>query len=160
MFQHKQITEREALSKLMTLCSKAEHCSGEMIDKMRQWHIADDAQARVMQFLTDKQFIDDERYCRAFVRDKVTYSKWGRRKIEQALWAKHISADVYNPILDEVPDEDYLAILRPLILSKQRTIKANSDYEASMKVIKYAMSRGFDLSLIKRCIGDIDVEEM
>jgi regulatory protein len=59
-----------------------------------------------------------------------------------------------------VPDEDYLAILRPLILSKQRTVKANSDYEASMKVIKYAMSRGFDLSLIKRCIGDIDVEEM
>ena len=49
MFQKKQITEQQALSKLTGLCARAEHCSGEMLDKLRQWRIDEEAQDRIME---------------------------------------------------------------------------------------------------------------
>ena len=34
----KPMTEQQALLKLTTLCTQAEHCSQEMIDKMKKWN--------------------------------------------------------------------------------------------------------------------------
>ena len=106
----KQLTEQEALFRLTALCSQAEHCSYEMTEKMRKWQISDEAQARIMQHLVEERYIDDERFCRYFVKDKIRYNKWGRRKVEQALWAKHIDSDISKAILDEVDDEEYINI--------------------------------------------------
>lgn len=157
MFQKKQITEQQALSKLTGLCARAEHCSGEMLDKMRQWGVDEEAQARIMEYLIKNKFVDDERFARFFINDKIKYNGWGRRKIEQALWMKHIDRTVYDPIFDEVDPEEYLAQLRPIIKQKLKTTKANSDYERSMKVIKNAMSRGFEIDLIRKCIDNAEL---
>ncbi|MBR3445487.1 MAG: RecX family transcriptional regulator, partial [Prevotella sp.] len=80
----KKMTEQEALAKLMTICSQAEHCSGEMVEKMRKWELEETAQARIMEQLVKGKFVDDERFTRAFAKDKLRYNKWGRRKIEPA----------------------------------------------------------------------------
>ena len=85
----KPMTEQQALLKLTTLCTQAEHCSQEMLDKMKKWELSEEAIARNMEFLTQKKFVDDERFARFFINDKIKYNKWGRRKVEQALWMKH-----------------------------------------------------------------------
>lgn len=155
MEQKKTVSEEKALASLASLCSKAEHCAGEMTDKMRRWGLPDDAQQRILDYLTARHFIDEDRYCQAFVEDKVRFDGWGRRKIEQALFAKHVSREAMARALDGVSDDDYLAVLRPLLHAKWPTIQARSDYERSMKLIKYAMGRGFDLRLIRQCIDDM-----
>ena len=146
--------EHQVLNKLTAMCSQAEHCSQEMLDKMKKWDIPEDVQARVMQYLTQEKFIDDERYCRFFVKDKIKYNKWGRRKVEQALYMKHIPSSISGPILDEIPAEDYLEVLRPLLKSKRKTVKAATEYERNMKLIKFALGRGFSMDIIKDCIDD------
>ncbi|MBP3756716.1 MAG: RecX family transcriptional regulator, partial [Prevotella sp.] len=77
----KEMTEQEAFTRLSAQCAQAEHCQHEMVEKMRRWGIADDVQARVMARLVGERYVDDERYARAFVKDKVKYNKWGRRKV-------------------------------------------------------------------------------
>ena len=74
---------------------------------------------------------------------------------------KKVDSAISSPILDTVEDEEYLAVLRPLLASKYRTIKAESDYERSMKLIKFAMGRGFTMELIRRCIdeGVVDADD-
>lgn len=148
----KEKTEREALLELMAMCAKAEHCEYEMTEKMRRWQLPDEVQARIMARLIEGKYVDDERYAQAFVRDKVRFNKWGRRKIDQALWAKHISEDLRQRTLDDIADKEYIEILRPLLKQKARSIKANSDYEAKMKLTKFALSRGFDYDIIEKCI--------
>ena len=74
--------------KLAALCARGEHCQHDMLEKMRQWGVDEQEQASVMQRLVKERYVDDERYTRAFVHDKMTYNQWGRRKIEQALWLK------------------------------------------------------------------------
>jgi len=151
-------TEQDAYLTLAALCAQAEHCQHEMTEKMRRWQMSDEAQARVMQRLVAERYVDDERYARAFVRDKIRYNKWGRRKVEQALWQKHIDEDIRREVLDAVDDEEYLEVLRPLLQQKRRSTRADSDYELNRKLMRFALSRGFSFDLIRQCI-DVDDEE-
>lgn len=153
------MTEQEAYLRLTALCAQAEHCEYEMQEKMRRWEIADDAQARVMQRLITERYVDDERFARAFANDKVKYNKWGRRKVEQAMWLKHIAEDIRQRVLDSIDDEEYIAILRPLLQQKRRSVKARNDYELRQKLIKFAIGRGFTMDIIKQCISIDDEEE-
>ena len=154
----KQKPEQDAYLTLAALCAQAEHCQWEMTEKMRRWELSDEAQARIMERLVKERYVDDERFARAFVKNKVRYNKWGRRKVEQALWAKHIDEAIRQQVLDEVDDEEYIRVLRPLLQQKRKTTKANSDYELNGKLIRFAMSRGFTMDIIKQCI-DVDDED-
>lgn len=152
MIQKRPITAEKALQKLAALCAKAEYCTGDMEEKMQRWGLGEDDIRHNVDYLVGHKYVDDTRYCRAFVSDKITYNRWGRRKIEQALWMKHVPESVYGPVLDEVPEERYLEVLRPLLKAKEPTINAASDYERSMKLIKFAMGRGFSIEEIRKCM--------
>ena len=155
----KEITEQEAYLRLTALCAQAEHCQHEMLEKMKKWELADEAQARVMERLIKERYVDDERYARAFVMDKIRYNKWGRRKVEQALWMKRIDKGIQERVLGEVDDEEYVSALRPLLKQKQRSTKAASDYELRQKLIRFALSRGFGFDIIRQCIDVEDEDE-
>ena len=123
---------------------------------MRKWEIPEEAQARIMERLVKERYVDDERFARAFAKDKVRYNKWGRRKVEQALWQKHIDEDIRKNVLNEIDDEEYLSVLRPLLKQKRKSIKAQNDYELNQKLMRFALGRGFTFDIIKQCI---DVED-
>ena len=150
------MTEEQALARLTALCASAEHCTGEMIDKMTKWEIPEEVQARIMEHLVSNKYVDDERYCRAFVHDKMEYNHWGRRKIEQALYVKHVDKAIQTKVLDEIPDSDFISILRPLLDQKRRQTRADNDYEMNIKLMRFAASRGFTIDQIRQCIEEVD----
>ena len=155
----KEITEQEAYLRLSALCAQAEHCRHEMLEKMRRWGLDEAVAERVATRLVSERYVDDERYARAFVRDKVRYQKWGRRKIEQGLWQKHIADDIRQRVLNHIDDEEYLSVLRPLLKQKRKGIKASSDYELNQKLLRFALSRGFTFDIIRQCLDVDDVDE-
>jgi regulatory protein len=122
---------------------------------MKRWGMDKDVQERVVARLVKERYIDNERYARAFVKDKIRYNKWGQRKVRQALWLKRIDEDIQQRVLDEMDEKEYLDVLIPLLKQKRRTIKANSDYELNQKLVRFALSRGFDFSIIRQCL-DVD----
>lgn len=152
------LTEDEALSRLMRMCSTGEHCQQDAIDKLYRWGVDDAAQARIMQQLIDGKYIDDERYTRAFVHDKAIFDRWGRRKIEQALRLRHIPSSVYGPVIDDVDDEQWTESLRYLLERKRDSIHARNDYELRGKLAKYALQRGFTMDIIRQCLDDVPQE--
>ena len=158
----KDMTEQEAYLQLAALCAQAEHCQQEMRDKMRRWELDETVQNRIVARLVKERYIDDERYARAFVKDKIRYNKWGRRKVQQALWQKHIDAEIQQRVLDEIDEKEYLDILRPLLKQKRKSIKAESDYELNQKLIRFALGRGFGFDIIRQCLNvdDIDIEDI
>jgi regulatory protein len=128
-----------------------------MRDKMKRWGVEPDAQDRVVARLIKERYIDNERYARAFVKDKIRYNKWGRRKVMQALWMKRIDDDIQHRVLDEIDDKEYIDVLIPLLKQKRKTIKAKSDYELNQKLVRFALGRGFDFGIIRQCM-DVDDE--
>ena len=155
----KEITEQEAYLQLAALCAQAEHCQHEMLEKLKKWEVPETTQARVMARLVKERYVDDERYARAFVKDKIRYKKWGRRKVQQALWMKHIDNDIQQTVLDEISDEEYLKVLKPLLKQKSKSIKAENDYERNRKLVRFALGRGFTFDIIRLCMDTSDINE-
>ena len=149
----KEMTEQEAYLQLAALCAQAEHCRQEMLDKMKRWGLDEGVKDRIISRLVKERFVDDERYARAFVKDKVRYNKWGRRKIQQALWMKRIEEHIQQQVLDEIEEREYLEVLRPLLKQKRKSVKAQNDYELNQKLIRFALGRGFTFDVIRQCIN-------
>jgi regulatory protein len=116
-------------------------------------------QNRVINRLTEERYIDNERYARAFVKDKIRYNKWGRRKVQQALWMKRIDTDIQQRVLDEIDEKEYLDVLRPLLKQKRKSIKAGNDYELNQKLVRFALSRGFTFDIIRQCLNVDEIDE-
>ena len=150
------MTEEQALQKLAALCSQSEHWTAEMKEKMTRWGIDEDAQQRVVEYLVANRYVDDRRYARSFVNDKLKYNKWGPRKIEQSLWMKHIDESILREALDDVDNEEYISVLRPLLTSKRKTTKAETDYEMNQQLLRFAIGRGFTFEQVKEVIDDVD----
>ena len=151
------VSEQSAYQRLAALCAQSEHCRYDLLVKLRRWGLDGDAAEGIITRLERECFVDEDRYARAFVHDKVHYAKWGRRKIEQALWQKHVNTTAVQHALDAVSDADYLAVLRPLIQQKRRTIKAATTYELNQRLVRFALSRGFTFDLIRQIL-DVDDE--
>lgn len=153
------MTEQEVLSKLTFACAKAEHCIYEMKEKMRKWDIDESTQKRVIAYLIKERYIDEERYARFFIKSKKEYNRWGTKKIEAALRMKRIPEEVYGTLLHEICEKDYEDILIPLLQNKRKSVKGNSDYEIRTKLIRFALSRGFEMDQILLALKHLDIEE-
>ncbi len=147
-----EMTENEVFKKLSAFCSAAERCRSEVVEKMQRWGLPYDLVERVADRLVAEGFIDESRYCRAFINDKFRLEKWGKMKIRQALYLKKIPQQVVFPFLNEMDEEEYLEVLRSVIRSKRKSVHAADERERDIKLIRFAMSRGFEIADIRRCM--------
>lgn len=151
-----EITEDDALGRMMAYCASAEHCRAEVVEKMQRWGLPYDAVDRIVERLEQERYIDEERYCRAFIRDKYLFAKWGKVKIGQALQLKKISSMIYRPFFEEIDEDEYLSILKKLLAAKRKSVRAENAYELNVKLMRFALSRGYEMKDIRRCL---DVSE-
>ena len=136
------MTQEQIISKLTAVCARAEHCKDDMLRRMQRWQVDEATQREVISYLVKEKYIDEERYARFFINDKIKYNRWGRRKVEQALYFKHIPREVYEPLLDDVANEDFESVLLPLLQNKEKNLKYANDYEKRMKLLRCNYNSG------------------
>ena len=146
------ITETEALNKVAAYCSTAEHCRAEISEKLQRWGLPYDVIDRILKRLVDEKYIDEERFCRAFVNDKYRFAKWGKVKIAQALQLKKISYNTCRQFVNEIYEDESLSFLDSLLTAKRKSLHAENEYELNGKLMRFALSRGFEMKDIRHCI--------
>jgi regulatory protein len=80
--------------------------------------------------------------------------------VEQALWMKRIDSDTATRVLDEVDDQQYIDTLRPLLQQKRGTTKAANGRELNQKLMRFALSRGFTMDIIRQCMEVNDEDDV
>lgn len=152
----KELTEEEAFKTMTNWCSAAERCRSEVTEKLQRWSIPYATINNVIDRLTEGGYIDEERYCRAFIRDKYRLEKWGKQKIAKALYVKRIPQHIYNTQWDVIDNDEYQSILGKLLQSKRKSIRATDEKALNEKLVRFALSRGYDYKDIRL---HIDVPE-
>ena len=151
----KKTTEEKAFCKAAALCAKREMASYDMRRKLAAWGLDAGELQAVLDRLEREGFIDDERYARMFVRERLRLNKWGRVKIAASLRAKGFGEEVIERALDEIDEGEYGEILGEVLKTKARTVAATSEYERRSKLARFAQSRGFELDLALRALDKI-----
>lgn len=142
------MTEKEGLTRAEAYCAAAEHCRFEVRGKLERMELEPDQVYAILEKLEKDGYIDENRYARAFVNDKLRFTKWGRMKIAAALREKRIPDSVAAAALDAVDECEYMDILRDVVRSKLRSVSAGTDSERRMKVMRSVCSRGFEMPLV------------
>lgn len=145
-----------ALTKLETLCARSEQCTYDLKQKLYRWGVPSDEASRIIKELEKRRYVDDCRFACAYVRDKYRFSRWGRNKIAMALRAKRIAENVINEALDEINQDEYMAVMKSLILLKLRGVPMPLSYDGRMRVYRFMVQRGFESSLISAMLKQIE----
>jgi len=145
---------KKVLSRLQNLCAKQECCSADMMSKATKALDGDRAgAAEVVEALIKEKYVDDARYAAAFAREKAAITGWGPVKIRFALAAKGIKGDAVTEALEEIDGGRAEEKLRKLLESKWKTLA--DDPQGKLKLIKFALSRGYEYEQIKSAVEDI-----
>ena len=109
--------------------------------------------------LKKERYLDTQRFCKAFVRDKYRFARWGRMKIAQALRQKQLSSEDIAAGLDEIDETEYCENLKELLRQKSKTVSGKNEYERNTKLIRFAVGRGFTVDEVLRYIKQKDPDE-
>ncbi|HEX2975078.1 MAG TPA: regulatory protein RecX [Bacteroidales bacterium] len=145
---------KSALNKAMYLCSKREYCREEIRQKLVSWDVSNSDSEKILDSLVAERFIDESRYANAFTRDKFKYNKWGKVKIASQLKLKRIPMDIISESLGGIDHDAYVLLLKDLLTAQKKRIKANSEYELKGKLLRFALSKGFESSLVYEILWD------
>ncbi len=154
----KEISYSEALNNLAAHCSVAERCKEDLYRKMERWELEEQEKDKIIAFLVKENFLNEDRYARAYVNDKYKFAKWGKKKIVQGMLMKGVERESMQEGLNAIEYDVYLDNLKDILTAKQRTVKAKDEYDMKSKMIRFAMGRGFDYSDIIKVMPNLEVE--
>ncbi|MBO7337213.1 MAG: regulatory protein RecX [Paludibacteraceae bacterium] len=151
-----ELNKEQALNRASGLCVKSEHCESDIRLKLRQWNVPSCDVDDVIEQLKKHKFIDEQRYARAFVREKSKFNKWGEIKIKHALYAKGIDDETINEALEENIDKDSESEnLVALLKNKRKSIKDDDRQAVRVKLIRFAASRGYSMDQISKALKEV-----
>jgi regulatory protein len=144
----------EAKQKIEAWCAYQERAQAEVLDKLKSFGLdTEDAQA-LLADLIQHNFVNERRFCEAFVSGKTKIKRWGRRKIHMELLRKQIPKAMIQEVFAEMDEELYLGNLHHLAQRKYAEAKGNV-FEKKTKTWRFLASKGYESELISEVLDSM-----
>lgn len=145
---------RTLLDKARRYCSLAEQCEDAVRQKLVTWGATPAESDAVVDTLFAENYLNDERYARAYCESKILHQHWGRQKVLYQLRLKHLPRAAVAVGMAAVSDDDYLAVLADVAEKKLQELRRSVDDTAALrqKLTAFLLSRGFLISEINQII--------
>ena len=150
------LTPDQVLDKMAKYCAYQERCVEDVRDKLKTFDLPQEEKDKILDYLLDNRFVNDERFAKSFVRGKVNQSGWGMNKIRFHLVQKGITKELIDEALGQTDEEVYRQRLIDILKTNAKTVKAANDFEKKRKLAAYAMQKGFEGSLIWEVLKELD----
>ncbi|PHX83059.1 MAG: RecX family transcriptional regulator [Flavobacteriales bacterium] len=149
----KVYTQKQALIKAESYCAYQERCQQEVRDKLYSWGLHEIQVENVIADLIASNFINEERFAKAYAGGKFRIKKWGRVKISIELKRRKISTYCIKKGLAEIEEEEYIKTLQKVAEVKIKAMKERDSKKKKYKVMNYLLSRGFENDLVVEVVG-------
>ena len=136
-------------------CSASERCIQDVEKKIKAAGLAGEESDRIVSRLLQERFIDESRFARYFVNDKLRFNKWGRVKINYEMQRKGIPSSIRSEALEGIDEQEYRSILLSLLKSKKKVTRGKDDREVYAKLLRFAAGRGFETRETSRCLKQL-----
>ena len=140
-----------ALKKILHYCDYQDRCKKEIFTKLDSFELSESDKNFIVEFLQDEGYIDDERYCRSYVKSKLNLKKWGVNKIKLSLLTKGVDREIVDNVISEIDQDSYKEELVNLL--KNKKINESDPYKRKAKLVRYAVGKGYSYSLVMEVLG-------
>jgi regulatory protein len=139
---------KEALIKVANFCAYQERTRKEVRTRLYELEVVGDESEAIITWLIENNYLNEERFARIFAGSKFRQKKWGRIKIRQELKMRGVSDYCLKAGLSEIDGDDYMVTLQEIIEKKSHDIKDSNKLIIKQKLVKFALSRGFEHDLV------------
>ncbi len=143
------------LQKLRHYCAYQERCHYEVQQKCRELGLYGPAANEAIAALIADNFLNEERFAKAFAGGKFRSKHWGRRKIVMELQQRQVSAYCIKKGLQEIDEADYRNALQREVAKKFASLEGEHPIKQRQKTIQYLLQRGFETELIQDALEQI-----
>lgn len=148
MISKKTYTVDEAKKRLERYCAYQERCHKEVSQKLYEMRMIPEARDLIIVHLLQHNFLNEERYAKAFVRGKFRIKKWGKQRLQLELKRKDINKTIIAIALKEIDAEDYLHTFNELAKKKLEAIRESNSQKRRKKLADYLFYRGWESQLV------------
>lgn len=146
----KTYTPLQAKQKAESYCAYQERAQQEVRDKLYSWGLHQDEVENIIAQLIEDNFLNEERFAKAYVLGKFRMKGWGKIKIKMHLKAKRVSEPLIRIALREIITEEYEEMIDKII-EKRIKIPINKITRIErQKLFNYLLSKGFEADIIRQ----------
>ena len=148
----------EVLDKMVKYCAYQERCVKEVRDKLKTYGLTEEENSKIIDYLLDNRFVNDERFAKIYVQSKSNQNDWGTNKIRFHLIQKGIAKEIIDAALGQTNEDEYRQRLIDILNTKAKTVKAQNDFEKKRKLAAYAMQKGYESALVWEVLKGLDFD--
>lgn len=153
------ITGEAAHVMMKRACSHKEYAPSDIARKLERMDFSVEVTDKIIDRLKKEGYINEKRYIRSFIHDKLLFNKWGKKKIALSLIRKQLPRELIDEAFLELPDDSFGKSLLPLLEKKWKTIKGRSEFERRGKLIGFALGKGFSMNEVMDCLEIMHINE-
>lgn len=155
MFQKKAYTVDEATKKAEHFCAYQERCHQEVVKKLKEMGMVPLSIDHIITHLIQENYLNEERFARAFARGKFRVKHWGRSRIVAELKQREISAYNMKAALQEIEPGAYMEALHELAVKRLEALREPSKQKRRKKLADYLLYRGWEPHLVHEKINEL-----
>jgi len=145
----------EILARMARYCAYRDRSTWEVERKLDEYRLLPEARDRILAYLIEENFLDDERFARSYARGKFYQKGWGKRKIIDGLRKHRLPEYFIRKALEEIDPEDYRAALCKWIDRKWANLPPEIPLgEKRMKTARFLYQKGFAYDEFKDCLDE------
>lgn len=144
----KEVTFEEAKKKIYRYCAYQERSHEEVKRKLYELGLRSAQVNELIANLITEEFLNEERFAKAFAGGKFRLKKWGKLKIVRELEAHGVTANCIRIGLREIDTSDYLSTIRKLVTRNAHAKKINNPFVLRDRVAKSVILKGFEPDLV------------
>ncbi|MAO16124.1 RecX family transcriptional regulator [Muricauda ruestringensis] len=151
----KSHTLDEATKKMESYCAYQERCHKEVLEKLKGMNMIPEAIDHILGHLIQENYLNEERFAKAFARGKFSIKKWGTNRIIRELKFRDISVYNIKSALAEIQNEDYLTTFDELAKKRLGQITEKNPLKRKKKLADYLLYRGWESHLVYEKVGEL-----
>ena len=131
----------------------------EIIEYLKKYTEEEKLIDKIVKQLKYEGLLNDERYIRAFIEDKVNLTTWGPLKIKNELEKMDMDSEIVNSFLDNYDENLFEEKIKRIILKREKSNKKDSLYILKQKVERDLFELGYPKEMIKEYTSKISIDE-
>lgn len=144
----KSYTYEEAKAKAWAYCAYQERSQQQVRDKLYDYGLNPEEVESLIAELISENFINEERFAKAYAGGKFRVKKWGRHKIRQGLKQHRVSDYCLRKGMSEIDPDDYFETLQELLRKKKEILHEKDPYALKNKLARYAIGKGYEQDIV------------
>jgi regulatory protein len=149
MQKKQRLSLQEAWGKIQKYCAYQERCHKEVKEKLYSYSLSTNEVDELTDRLIQENYLNEERFAKAYAGGKFRVKKWGRIKILLELKFRDISPYCIKEGMKEIDDVLYYEQLKTILYKRWEAMRKESNVlMRRKKTSSYLIAKGYEPDLV------------